>query len=107
MKLSGKSHFVLSSAYIAFMDEEMNILKKENIFDRTIVEFCPFSKEIVQLYIETGEAFGKAGCYGIQGPAATWIKKVDGCYYSIWGFPLSQFCVKLTEMIQNTEFLDT
>mmetsp|Transcript_15371 Transcript_15371/g.13429 ORF Transcript_15371/g.13429 Transcript_15371/m.13429 type:complete len:216 (+) Transcript_15371:15-662(+) len=105
-KLSGESHSVLSSAYIAFLDEDLEILYKENIFNSTKVEFYHFGEDVIAEYMKTGEAYGKAGCYGIQGTAATWIKNMDGCYYSVWGFPLSQFCVKMVEMINITGFLD-
>ena len=26
----------------------------------------------------TGEPFGKAGAYGIQGPAGCWVKRIEG-----------------------------
>lgn len=51
-------------------------------------------------YIESGEPFGKAGGYGIQGQAATFISKIEGDFYSVWGFPLCAFCKKLKEMVE-------
>ena len=57
--------------------------------------------ETIKSYVASGEPFGKAGGYGIQGQAATFISKIEGCYYSVWGFPLSAFCKKLREMLIN------
>lgn len=42
----------------------------------------------LRAYIESGEPFGKAGAYGIQGPFAAWVKRIDGSYSGIMGLPL-------------------
>ncbi|CAI2380790.1 unnamed protein product [Moneuplotes crassus] len=105
-ELQGETHDCLSAVVIAFLDSEMEIIKQETFVQKTTLEFYPLSDEVIKLYIATGEAFGKAGCYGIQSTAATWIKKINGCYFSVWGFPLSLFCVSLIKMIEETGFLD-
>ena len=101
------SHEVLTSVWIAFLKKSdvgdgqyiLEIRQRENILDRTRVFFSPLSDEVIHAYIESGEPFGKAGGYGIQGQAATFIHRIEGCYYSVWGLPLAQFCTKLREML--------
>ena len=49
----------------------------------------------------TGEPFGKAGGYGIQGAASTFVTGIEGCFYNVWGFPLAHFCKVLKEMMSE------
>ena len=39
-------------------------------------------------YVASGEPFGKAGAYAIQGAAAAWIEQIEGSYSGIMGLPL-------------------
>jgi septum formation protein len=55
---------------------------------RSEVRFAPWSAEDIARYVETGEPFGKAGAYGIQGRAAGWIAHIAGSYTGIMGLPL-------------------
>ena len=41
-------------------------------------------------YIETAEPFGKAGAYAIQGYAAPFVRKIEGCYFNVVGLPVSR-----------------
>lgn len=36
----------------------------------------------------TGESFGKAGAYAIQGRAAAFVEHLDGSYSGVMGLPL-------------------
>ena len=46
-----------------------------------------------------GEPFGKAGAYGIQGPAAQFVRGIRGDYFNIVGFPLRAFCADVEPFI--------
>ena len=48
-----------------------------------------------------GEPFDKAGGYGIQGAAATWVRSIEGCYFNICGFALHDFAIALTDIIEQ------
>jgi septum formation protein len=39
-------------------------------------------------YCDSGEPFGKAGAYGIQGLAGTFISHISGSYTGVMGLPL-------------------
>lgn len=42
---------------------------------------------------------GKAGGYGIQGVASTFVKRIEGDYNNIIGLPLYRITQKLKELI--------
>lgn len=43
----------------------------------------------IKRYIASGEPYGKAGSYAIQGLASVFISKINGCYFNVVGLPLS------------------
>jgi nucleoside triphosphate pyrophosphatase len=55
----------------------------------TGVRFLTLGDADIDAYVATGEPMDKAGAYGIQGRAACWIPRVDGCYFNVVGLPLS------------------
>jgi septum formation protein len=46
------------------------------------------SEQEIDWYIGTGEPFGKAGAYGIQGKASLFIEEIEGDYFNIMGLPI-------------------
>ena len=45
-------------------------------------------KNEIDAYIKTGEPFGKAGSYGIQGAASIFITHIAGSYSGVVGLPI-------------------
>lgn len=81
--LSGRTHFVLTG--IALVTAHRRIVQTES----TAVRFSPLSPAEIDAYIATGEPMDKAGAYAIQGRAARWIPRVEGCYFNVVGLPLA------------------
>ena len=54
----------------------------------TIVRFKNLLDKEIDDYIKTGETFGKAGAYAIQGIGAFMIKSISGSYSNVVGLPL-------------------
>lgn len=52
------------------------------------VTFGELNQETIDAYISSGEPFGKAGAYGIQGVAAAFIRELRGSYSGVMGLPL-------------------
>ena len=58
----------------------------------TEVEFAPMTEDDIEFYIQTGEPFGKAGAYAIQGVASAWIRGIRGDYFNVVGLPVNRMC---------------
>ncbi|KAL4451472.1 hypothetical protein ABPG75_007134 [Micractinium tetrahymenae] len=67
----------------------------------TTVEFDELSSEAIQAYIASGEPFDKAGSYGIQGLAGSFVRGIEGCFFNVVGFPVHRFGVELAQLIQG------
>ncbi len=80
--LSGRSHEVLTSIALSHGDELIQVTQCSE------VEFAALSDEDIAAYCASGEPFDKAGGYGIQGAAATFIARIAGSYTGIMGLPL-------------------
>jgi septum formation protein len=48
--------------------------------------------------VSTGESFGKAGGYAIQGIAGRFIPRIEGCYFNVVGLPLARTYTLLREL---------
>ena len=92
--LSGKVHRVIT-AYV-FKNISKNILIREVVISE--VKFFDLDDETINWYLDTGEPFDKAGAYGIQGYGRVLVEKIDGDYYSIMGFPISNFLKNLRKI---------
>jgi septum formation protein len=84
MRLSGKRHQVYTG--LALICPELNL--KIVDYSATDVEMGSFNSERAWQYVNSGEVFGKAGAYGIQGHGATLVKAVYGDFFTVVGLPV-------------------
>lgn len=56
--------------------------------ETTVVHFAPIPEAELLGYVETAEPYDKAGGYAIQGRAARWCSRIEGCYFNIMGLPV-------------------
>ena len=52
---------------------------------------------VITAYVASGEPFGKAGAYAIQGAIAGWVAHIDGSHSGIMGLPLFETAQLLGE----------
>jgi septum formation protein len=81
--LSGRTHRVITGVAV------VTAVRTEAAAEVTAVRFLNLRDEEIAAYIATGEPMDKAGAYGIQGYAARWIPRVEGCYFNVMGLPIA------------------
>lgn len=84
-KLNNKTHYVYTG--ISMISKDYN----HSFHDKTSVTFNMISVKEFKYYIDNFNPFDKAGSYGIQDWSKVFIKKINGCYYNVMGFPISKF----------------
>ena len=93
-KLNGRTHRVITG--VALVDAETG--SEETWVETTLVTFRELSEDDIHAYVETGEPMGKAGAYGIQGRAAAFVERIEGCYFNVVGLPLAKLVQKLKKL---------
>jgi septum formation protein len=86
--LSGRTHRVLTSVAVASAQGLAGRVRIEQATQVSRVRFAALSPALVQAYIASGEPFGKAGSYAIQGALAAHIAHIEGSHSGIMGLPL-------------------
>ena len=81
--ISGKAHFVHTGVCIACGTQIDCFCSTTKVF------FSALDEQEIEQYILTEEPYDKAGGYAIQGGAAKWINRIEGCYFNVMGLPLA------------------
>ena len=85
--LSNTEHLVLTG--VCLINKKDNVIF--NFVEITKVYFYKLDEELILRYINTKSPYDKSGSYGIQDYSAGFVKKIEGCYYNVVGFPISKF----------------
>jgi septum formation protein len=89
--LSGRSHWVYTGVCLITPDRKV----RQKIVE-TKVRFKRLSGFEIENYLASGQWRGKAGAYGIQGLAGTFVQKMVGSYTNVVGLPLYETILLLT-----------
>ncbi|MFX4261599.1 Maf family protein [Pelotomaculum propionicicum] len=90
-RLQGSAHEVLTG--VALIDARSGKVLVEH--EKTRVFFRAMEDEEIGRYVASGEPLDKAGSYGVQGLAAIFIKRLEGCYTNVVGLPLARLAQML------------
>lgn len=83
-RLAGRTHRVISVVWC------INAGQEDHVVSISEVRMVPMDRVRIDAYVATGEAFGKAGAYAIQGRAAAFISHLSGSYSGVMGLPLHE-----------------
>jgi len=89
--LSGKAHSVITGFTIIDTANKKELSRSVE----TKVYVKRLSEDEIAAYIRSGEPFGKAGSYGIQGLGAVIVKKIEGDFFNVMGLPLNALAESL------------
>ena len=92
---SDNKHEVISS--LCLLIRRDGIIYEELTYDKADVYFDKLTKEEIDDWINSNDVYSKAGAYAIQEGFGKYIKKIDGDYFSIVGFPIH----KLYELLKR------
>ncbi len=89
--LSGRQHLVHTGFALRFQDvSSVQVVT-------TIVEFADLDPQMIEWYTDTGEPYGKAGAYALQGAGACLVAGVQGSVSNVIGLPL----VEVLDMVRE------
>lgn len=84
-RLSGQRHEVLTGISLMYQGETSFEIS------RTAVYFKELAASEINFYLDHENFMDKAGAYSIQGRAAIFVERIDGCFFNVMGFPLNLF----------------
>ena len=94
-KHSNNSHKVHTGVCIAYNTNEKTTPELKDFSETTVVNFAEIERKEVDAFLATNEWTDKAGGYGIQGYASSFVKGIEGDYFNVVGFPVHAFSREL------------
>ena len=91
--LSGKTHQVHTAVAVLSNQNE----PPKQLVSTSSVTFKQLDESEIDAYIASQEPMGKAGAYGIQGIAGSFVGHISGSFSSIMGLPLYETAQLLQE----------
>jgi septum formation protein len=87
--LSGRTHRVITGVAV------VSAAGTDAAAEVTAVRFRALTEVEIKDYVASGEPMDKAGAYAIQGHAARWIPRIEGCYFNVVGLPIARVTMML------------
>lgn len=89
---SGGEHSVTTGVCVRFGE------RVENFSVTSTVRFRTLSEAEIIRYVDTGDSADKAGAYGIQSEAGSFVAEVCGSWTNVMGLPMEEVLSLLREM---------
>lgn len=82
-RLAGRAHEVHTGVAV------VRAGRVESAIDTTMVTMEAFGEAEIEWYLATGEPFGKAGAYALQGSGGALVGRVEGSVSNVIGLPMT------------------
>ena len=83
-ELAGRMHRTVSAVWCVGAQGEAGVMSVSD------VTFAELDAAGIRSYVASGEAFGRAGAYAIQGRAGAFVSHLAGSYSGVMGLPLHE-----------------
>lgn len=97
-KVSGQVIEVITG--VTLLDTGSGMEMSEHEVTRVFIK--NLSQQEIDSYVRTGEPFGKAGSFAIQGKGALFVERIEGDYPNVVGLPL----FRLGRMLEKVQAYD-
>ena len=97
--LSGNEHQVATGVVVSLLAYGFTDSEDFKVVSR--VQFRSLTDEQIHAYVATGEAYNKAGGYGVQGLGALLVEEIRGSYTNVVGIPLREVCECIADILDR------
>jgi len=97
--LSNNKHIVYTGVALINLSQNIN----KSFIEKTIVYFNKLNNNEINNYVTKFKPYDKAGGYAIQEYSNVFVKKINGCFYNVVGFPLPKFYKLLNSELKLIE----
>ncbi len=84
-QLSGRQHEVWTGVALMYKGETRFETAVTRVFFKTLQD------GEIEHYLDCADYLDKAGAYAIQGRAALFVERIEGCFFNVMGFPINLF----------------
>lgn len=100
-RLSGRAHRVVTVVWL------VSAAREDHAIQISEVSFARLDEAQIAAYVASGECFGKAGAYAIQGRAAAFIDHLSGSCWGVMGLPLYETAMLLRKFGYRPPAMET
>ena len=93
--LSHNPHWVVTGVYMHYKGNTIARVEETKVF------MDPLNDEEIEEYLKREDVLDKAGAFAIQGYGASFINRIEGCFYNVMGFPLSLVRKMIIEIVKE------
>ncbi len=105
ISFSEKTLKSVNSVCIALVEKDNNNVNKIKDLDlfttETFLKMNKIDDEIAKAYIKTGEWYNRSGAIAISRIGKSLVKEINGDFYTIVGFPFSEFSIRLSHLLEK------
>ncbi|KAG9047280.1 hypothetical protein FS837_002588 [Tulasnella sp. UAMH 9824] len=102
LDMNGRSCEVVTGVSVVFPILTAPGYAIKSMDERSIVHFADNPVSLLEAYVDNGEGLDRAGGFAVQGLGGMLIRKVDGDWHNVVGFPAAAF-FKFLEILVEEE----